>query len=280
MKLNIVSCISAKDLITFYFQSTVYNELNCNYYIISSNFTRKILKALFFLRFKNQAKYIFVDEKTLLSESGINDFDSLVIKSNNNLFNKRNWYKQQFLKYEIRKLIKSDYLIIDGDTFPTNIDYILNINEKSRYINSYSEVHYPYEQLYNKLLHKSGQSEYNFVCEVFYINYNRLNELIVKIEENHSFYIEAVLKNSTHECGFSEYQTYGRYEYENQSGINYEVFDTIRHYGKQKLPWQKISEKNVKFVSFETCDYPNDFRKFIFYLFYKPLIYTFRVLHL
>jgi hypothetical protein len=202
------------------------------------------------------------------------------MKCNNNLFNKRNWYKQQFLKYEIRKLIKSDYLIIDGDTFPTNIENILNIGKSTRYINKYCEVHYPYEHLYNKLLKKTGQSEYNYVCEVFYINYNRLNELIEIIEKNSSFYIEAVLKNSIHECGFSEYQTFGRFEYENTSAINYEVFNTIRHYGKQKLPWQRISEKETKFVSFETCDFPDDCRKFIFFIFYKPIIFIFRILRL
>jgi hypothetical protein len=280
MKLNIVSCISSKDLITFYFQSNVYNDLYCNYYIISSNFTRRVLKTLFFFRFKNHPKYIFIDEASILRDSGINDFDSLVLKCNVKLYKKRNWYKQQFLKYEIRKLIQSDYLIIDGDTFPTNIDNILKIGQFTRYINSYCEVHYPYEQLYNKLLQKSGQCEYNFVCEVFYINYDRLNELIEKIEINSISYIEAILKNSLHECGFSEYQTYGRYEYENTSEMNYEIFNTIRHYGKQKLPWQKISEKNVKFVSFETSDCPNGIRKLLFYLFYKPIILIFRILKL
>jgi hypothetical protein len=269
---NIVTCLSAKDLITYSIQSKVYRNEGIKIFLIGSSFTLKIIKIVNIIQ-KKQLNIEYINEKLLLKESGINDIKKLIILYNPKLLKKANWYKQQFLKFEARRIIKDDYIIIDGDTFPTKVETILNFAGNIRFVNTYTPIHYPYESLYNYLFDKEGISNLNYVCEVFQINFNLLNNLVFDIENKHNnFWCIVVLQNANHLIGFSEYQTYARYELDSSIIKDYIIFNTDRNFGKKQLPFIDAKNCDTDFFSFETYDYPSGFNKIIFYVLIKPYV--------
>ena len=84
---NIVSCISAKDLITYLFQSRIYCNTDLKIYIISKKFTKIVLQIILLFR-RNKCNFIFVDEEKLLKFIGIENFNNLIVNLNIDLLSK------------------------------------------------------------------------------------------------------------------------------------------------------------------------------------------------
>lgn len=271
---NIVSCISAKDLLTYAFQSSVYYNSETNIYIISKKFTKLILTLILFFR-KHNCNFIFVDEHNLLNYIGINNFNHLITDLNKDLSPKKNWYKQQILKYAIGLYINCDYIIIDADTFPTQINNLVNLSFKTRFFNAEtSGIYMPYEETFNTIFKTSGSSKYDFVCEVFPIEIKALKNMISQIElVNNDLWYNVIIKSSRHLIGFSEYQTYGRFCYENHVYNSLTIFPSNRHFGKSQLSIFKTLEKKYNFISFESYDMPDNLTRILYYLLYKPYFF-------
>jgi hypothetical protein len=278
--INIVTCLSAKDLITYSVQSKVFKCKEIKVFLIGSNFTLKIVKILnYFSEKKLNIEYI--NENIFLKQCGIFDIKKLVNLYNPKLKKKANWYKQQFLKYEARRIIKDDYVVIDGDTFPTKVETILNLDKATRFVNTYTPIHYPYETLYNYLFGRVGISEFNYVCEVFQINIGLLNNLILDIENKHNEkWFIVVLQNANHLIGFSEYQTYARYEIDCSIIKIYKKFNTDRNFGKKQLPFIAVKNCETDFFSFETYDSPSGIKKIFFYILIKTYVKISQILKL
>lgn len=268
---NIVSCISAKDLITYLFQSRIYCNTDLKIYIISKKFTKIVLQIILLFR-RNKCNFIFVDEEKLLKFIGIENFNNLIVNLNIDLLSKKNWYKQQILKYAIGLRISENYVIIDADTFPTMIDNILNLNFDLRFYNHLSDkIYLPYEKTYNTIFQKSTISNYDFVCEVFPIDINILNKMLSDIESLHNdVWYNVIIKSTTDLVGFSEYQTYGRFHFENYINARLEKFPSNRHFGKKQLSIYKTVNLENSFVSYESYDYPDNYQKILYFIIYKP----------
>lgn len=278
---NIVSCISSKDLITYLFQSNIYYDTEINIYIISKKFTKIILRIVLFFK-KHNCNFIFVDENNLLNYIGIKNFDDLIIEINPDLFIKKNWYKQQILKYAIGLYINSDYIIIDADTFPTNINNLINLSSQIRFFNSEtSKIYMPYEETFNTIFKTSGSSKYDFVCEVFSVEIIALQKMILHIENlNNDLWYKVILKSPKHIIGFSEYQTYGRFCTEFGLYNLLSPFPSERHFGKLQLSIFKPKENIYEFVSFESYDIPDNFTKILYYVIYKPYFFLTKLFNL
>ncbi len=268
---NLVTCISAKDVITYLFQSYIYYDSDIKIYIISKKFTKNVLKLFLFFR-KHKCKFIFIDEHKLLKNIGIENFNELLLDLNKNLISKKNWYKQQILKYAIGLRISENYIIIDADTFPTIVDNILNLDFDLRFYNHLSnKIYTPYELTYNRIFQKSTISNYDFVCEVFPIDINVLNKMISDIESLHNdVWYNVIIKSTSDLIGFSEYQTYGRFHIENYLNARLVKFPSNRHFGKKQLSIYKTVNLENSFVSYESYDYPDNYQKILYFIFYKP----------
>lgn len=266
---NIVTCLGSKDLITYIFQSKIFKKSNYNIYIIAKPFSIYILKiANYFLKIN----FKYINENELLDSIGISNFKIFILKYNPVLLKKTGWYKQQILKYAIHLIVKDDYIIIDADTFPTNIKFLTNLDQNTRFYSTYQVLHIPYEETFNKIfLLNVPKSNYNFVAEVFPVKIEVLTEMLTYIERKHKKnWYQAIIENVTTLYGFSEYQTYGKY----QSYINYSMkiteFNTNRHFGKNQLSIFPIRNPQTEYVSFETYDYPEGIQKLYFFILYKP----------
>lgn len=272
--LNIATCVSAKDLITYLFQSRIYYKSNIQIYIISKPFVRIVMKLhLFFFRYK--CNFIFINETNLLDNLGIDNFSNLILKLNKCLLPKANWYKQQILKYAIGLYINCDYIIIDADTFPTEINNVINLSFKTRFFNvETSDIYIPYEETFNSIFKTSGASKHDFVCEVFPIEIVVLKNMISQIElVNNDLWYNVIIKSSIHLIGFSEYQTYGRFCHENHVYNSLTIFPSNRHFGKSQLSIFKTLEKKYNFISFESYDMPDNLTRILYYLLYKPYFF-------
>ncbi len=269
--MNLVTCVSSKDLITYINQSKIFYNSEINIYIISKPFVRLVMKFSLLFK-KTKCNFIFINEKKLLKSIGIIDFYKIVQILNYSLIPKVNWYKQQILKYAIGLRISENYIIIDADTFPTIVDNILNLDFDLRFYNHLSnKIYTPYELTYNRIFQKSTISNYDFVCEVFPIDINVLNKMISDIESLHNdVWYNVIIKSTSDLIGFSEYQTYGRFHIENYLNARLVKFPSNRHFGKKQLSIYKTVNLENSFVSYESYDYPDNYQKILYFIFYKP----------
>ena len=266
---NIATCLGAKDLITYIFQSKIFINSDFKIYLIAKSFSIVILK---FINIFYKINFIFINENDLLKKIDIIDFNITLNLYNKILLKKSGWYKQQILKYAIHSIINDNYLIIDSDTFTRDLDCLTNINSDFRYYNTYASLHTPYEETFNKLLNVDIEpSIYNYVTEVFPMNYIILKEMLSKIEVIHKdkWHI-AILKNIDTLYGFSEYQTFGKYQFLYNYPVVNMHYITDRHFGKKQLSIRKVENCSTDFISFETYDYPNGVYYIIYFLIYKP----------
>ncbi len=250
--INIVTCLSIKDLLTYALECKVYYEEGIEVFLICKRTTRLILKYYFGYNWIN-----YVDEKTLLrDELGIADFEVFIKENNQSLLKRAGWYKQQYLKYAQVRALGKDAFIVDGDTFPKSIKVLRELQDYRCTI-SYAPVHEPYEACIKSLL---GPSEYhdlskNYICEAYFIEYDMLNRMLGRIEKRcGQKWPLAIILNVTSLLGFSEYQTYARFEEEQYKGkkTNKE-FNTTRNYGEFALPGtNSIIDAESDFVSFES----------------------------
>lgn len=273
-KLNIVTCLGTKDLITFIFRSNIYFNQNINLYIISNNFSIKILKFVSLFIDIKSSNFQFINENKLLNEIGINDFNNYILNVNIDLYQKKNWYKQQILKYAISYVILDNYIIIDSDTFPTNEDVLKSINYNTRFFNKpsvYGHIHMPFEETYNRIFDSHFISTYDYVCEVFPVKIEDLHDMLEQMEKrfNARWYF-VILSCTKNLIGFSEYQTLSKFQIENNKPLNYNEYRTDRHFGIKQL--SIFTPKNTKtdFISYESYDYPKNFSLVIYYIIYKP----------
>ena len=280
-KFTILTCLASKDLLTYTFRCSVYNSKDLIIYLIASRFTIFLLKTYFLFR-PLTCEFVFIEEKSFEREMISFNVADFIRDYNPLLLRKSNWYRQQFFKFEARKIIQDNYVIIDGDTFPVHLNRLDNLKEnKIRYTNSYAPIHEPYEVMINFLFQTSKINRTNYISEVFPVNFSVLNAMILDIEVRHSLdWIKVVLLNSTHLLGFSEYQTYATYEKYTQNDISYTDFKTIRNFGEFQLPFQSIKSNDADFVTFESYNYPKDKRRFIYYYFLKPYYFLCRKLKL
>jgi hypothetical protein len=202
-----------------------------------------------------------VDEKSLILEvMNIKDFRSFVKFHNPSLLPRYNWYKQQFLKYAQILRLKTDSIIIDGDTFPKSIE-VLDTVIKYRGTISYTPVHQPYEDCLIRLL---GPSRYynvasNYITEAFFVEFGVLESMLDRIQTRTGVeWPRAILTNVDSLIGFSEYQTYARFEEDWTCGKKaYKKFSTTRNFGQFYLPGRKsVILATTDFVSFESYHYP------------------------
>jgi len=266
---NIATCLGAKDLITYIFQSKVYINSDFKIYIITKSFSILILK---FINIFYKINFIFINEKDLLKKIGINNFIFFLSEHNKLLIRKSGWYKQQILKYAIHTIICDDYLIIDSDTFPKDLNCLYKINTDTRFYNTYASLHMPYEEMFNRLFKVNIEpSKYNYVTEVYPIKFIILKDLLDKIEAiNKDKWYIAILKNVETLYGFSEYQTFGKFQFLHNYTMVNTIYDTDRHYGKKQLSFQKVEYCLSDFFSFETYDYPKGLYYIFYLIIYKP----------
>lgn len=251
-RINIVTCLSIKDVLTYALECKVFKDDHVNVYLISKPAARLILKYWYRYTWIN-----FVDESFLIKTAmNISSFKSFLREHNQELLAKSGWYKQQLLKYAQIVSLEQDAYIVDGDTFPKSIKVLKELQDYRCTI-SYAPVHEPYEACIKSLL---GPSEYhdlskNYICEAYFIEYDMLNRMLGRIEKRcgHKWPL-AIILNVTSLLGFSEYQTYARFEEEQYKGkkTNKE-FNTTRNYGEFALPGtNSIIDAESDFVSFES----------------------------
>jgi hypothetical protein len=259
--ISIITPISIKDVFTYGFLSRVYRHSQLDVHIICGPLTKMILSVFFSINW-----VIYHDENELLRHlGGRKKMKNYVTLKNPVLKIKINWYLQQILKYSLILELKKDVIIIDGDTFPVNASEIFNL-DGVRFLNKYTPIHNHYENtIFNLLGMYMYTSDKNFVCEVFPIEYERLKNMISEIEINTKLpWNFSILLNSSDLIGFSEYQTYGRFE-EQFKDISYRDFPTMRHYGALRTPLQKVSvAENIKFITIESYDKVKGFQGFLF----------------
>jgi hypothetical protein len=247
----IITPISIKDVFTYGFRSKIYRHPQLDVHIICGPLTKIILSVFFKINWVNYHN----DNVILKTLGGRKNMAKYVTLNNPVLKMKINWYFQQMLKYSLILELKKDVIIIDGDTFPVNSSEIFTLNGV-RFLNKYTPIHKYYEEtIFNLLGRYMYASDKNFVCEVFPIKYERLKKMISDIEVNTKLpWNFSILLLSSDLIGFSEYQTYGRYE-EQFNNINYKDFLTLRHYGSLRTPLQNIEvPENIKFITFESYD--------------------------
>jgi len=247
--ITIITPVSIKDVFTYALCSKIYKHSNIEVNVICGFFTEFILKNIFLMNWVNY----YSENELLKSFGGRNSIHCFVSKNNPKINKKLNWYIQQILKYSLVLKLRKDAIIIDGDTFPVCICDIFNLSN-IRFLNRYSPIHNPYEETISNLFgRKLNLNDNNYVCEVFSIKFIQLEKMLSEIETNTRMpWNKAILSLSSDLIGFSEYQTYGRYE-ELSNHIRYEAFPTLRTYGNLRTPFQKIIvDENIKFITIES----------------------------
>jgi hypothetical protein len=262
--ITILTPLSIKDVFTYGFRSRIYHNNLVSVHLITGSLTRWILRFIFSIDW-----VIYHDENIILDRLGGRKMIEEYVISNNPIIQKKlNWYIQQILKYSVVLKLKKNCIIIDGDTFPVDIIELLGLTNV-RFLNKYVEMHLPYEKTISNLFGENLTSNnHNYVCEVFPINYERLLNLLSSIEANTQLsWSFSILSCSSELIGFSEYQTYGRFE-EQYKGVIYKDFPTLRTYGMIRTPIQSIEvSDSVKFVTFESYHTGKGFYKILYFPF-------------
>lgn len=165
----------------------------------------------------------FLDEESLLNINNIKSTFSL--RCNSQEDKKRcGWYIQQFIKMAYSRVCGDDYYLLwDSDTIP--VKRIDLFDEKGRpYLDYKSEYYKDYFDTMGRLLPGYTKSfRGSFIAEHMLVSTLHMRDLIEKIESNSDIdgcsfgekVINAVDKESLPKSGFSEFETFGTFIYNN-----------------------------------------------------------------
>lgn len=165
----------------------------------------------------------FLDEESLLNTDIIKSTFSS--RCNSQEDNKRcGWYIQQFLKMAYSRVCVDDYYLLwDSDTIP--VKRIDLFDEKDRpYLDYKTEYCKDYFETIGRLLPGYKKSfKGSFIAEHMLVSTLHMRDLIEKIESNSDIdgcsfgekVINAVDKDSLPKSGFSEFETFGTFIYNN-----------------------------------------------------------------
>jgi len=126
---------------------------------------------------------------------------------------RRGWYFQQFLKWEIARTTDAEhYVVVDADTvFIKPINFIKDNKYVFYRSNQYNR---PYFETYKKLFGYLPEREQSFISNFMIFNSEIVKKIIFKIEKkynNKKKWYEIVLENinRSEQSAFSEYETFG-----------------------------------------------------------------------
>lgn len=154
----------------------------------------------------------FIDENKIL------DFNKERIKHNYQNIDRSGWLFQQFLKLSADQVCeKENILIVDADTYFPKPKIFFHKNKMI--IDQSEERHEPYHVAYDKILKKKSTSKLSFITHYMLFNKTFLGEMKKEIEMLHAGtpWHEVILNNIQYDnlSGFSEYELYGNYIFEN-----------------------------------------------------------------
>lgn len=174
-------------------------------------------KSTILEQFAKETNCIFVDEKSILN---------IEFQYNVNGQERSNWLYQQLLKLSWDKVSSSKYcLVFDSDTILVRKHSFID-NGIINFICS-EEYHQPYFLAYSRLLKKRNSLPLSFIGHYMLFEKDAICHLkkVIEVSNNESW-IASIFKSIDFNelCGFSEYETYGHFFYENfknKMRINY-----------------------------------------------------------
>lgn len=155
----------------------------------------------------NKKKCTFVDEKRLLP------FDKDKIRYKPKNLDRSGWIYQQLLKLNCDIICKNEHILIaDADTIfirPQSFEH-----EGKIIFDVSSELHFPYYEIYNRLLKRDPDYFISFVAHHMLLQKSKLISIKKNLEDIHKVkWFDAILNHidKNEISSFSEYELYGHY---------------------------------------------------------------------
>ena len=213
-----------------------YSFLNKTIRYVNTFLTPKKVFIITDIRFKrflpnvilNDSHCIILDENKLIEGLTLDYLKNLFWKLGRNRM-KSGWYFQQFLKmaFALSPYCDTDYYLSwDSDTIPLRKIYFFDEKEKP-YFTMKLERHEPYFVAIDKLLCIINTNCHSYIAENMMFNKSIMMELIYRIQSNVQMegttwfekIIYALEPEDVSPMGFSEFETYGNYCYNNYPGF-------------------------------------------------------------
>lgn len=213
-----------------------YSFLNKTIRYVNTFLTPKKVFIITDIRFKrflpnvilNDSHCIILDENKLIEGLTLDYLKNLFWKLGRNRM-KSGWYFQQFLKmaFALSPYCDTDYYLSwDSDTIPLRKIYFFDEKEKP-YFTMKLERHEPYFVAIDKLLGIINTNCHSYIAENMMFNKSIMMELIYRIQSNVQMegttwfekIIYALEPEDVSPMGFSEFETYGNYCYNNYPGF-------------------------------------------------------------